>query len=76
MEAYHHAQAAAVAEFKNMGVPVSDPLEAAVACPDCLSAHCPALSSRGPRIIRVQRPFDPNSDSQQTSGNTTSEGDE
>ncbi|MGN6205999.1 hypothetical protein [Humibacter sp.] len=68
MEAYHHAQAAAMAEYKNLGVPVTDVLEAAIACPFCIDAHCPALSSkqpRGPRIIRVHPPFNPNSDSQQ-----------
>ena len=79
MEASHHAQAAAVAEFKGLGASVTDAIEAASACPDCLNVHCPALLGRvprGPRIIRIHRPFDPNSDSQQTSGNTNSEGDE
>jgi hypothetical protein len=77
MEAYHHAQAASVAEYKGLGASVSDPLEAAVACADCLHAHCPALSSkapRGPRIIRVTPPFNPNSDSQQVNKPDDGEG--
>lgn len=67
MEAYHHAQAASVAEYKGLGVPVSDPLEAAVACAACLNSHCQALSSkrpREPRIVRITPPFNPSSDSQ------------
>jgi hypothetical protein len=67
MEAYHHAQQAAIAEYKRLGVPVSDALEAAAACPECLNEHCAALSTRvprGPRVIRVQPPFNPNGDSQ------------
>lgn len=67
MEAYHHAQQASIAEFKHLGVPVTDPLEAAVACAECVNNHCPALSGRvprGPRIIRITPPFNPYSDSQ------------
>ena len=77
MEAYHHAQAASVAEYKGLGVSVTDPVEAAAACADCLNTHCPALSSkapRGPRIIRVTPPFNPNSDSQQVNKPDEGEG--
>ena len=67
MEAYHHAQEAAIAEYKGLGVSVSDPVAAVFACSVCLNHHCPALSGhvpRGPRIVRITPPFDPNSDSQ------------
>jgi len=67
MEAYHHAQQAAIAEFKGLGASVTDAIEAASACPECVNVHCPALlgrAPRGPRIIRITPPFNPQSDSQ------------
>ena len=44
-----------------------DAVAAAVACPVCRNAHCPALlDAKPPRAPRIVTRFDPNSDSQQT----------
>jgi len=67
MDAYDYAQQAALWEFKGQGAAVHDVIEAAAACPDCLNDHCPALLGRvprGPRIVRIRPPFNPQSDSQ------------
>lgn len=55
MTAFDWAQRASIWEYHmGDGVNTADPMEAALACPDCINDHCDALSGRpnAPRIVK------------------------